>query len=70
MPAIELHGRAAAPGLAIGALHRLVERPSGRRSAGTPAAERAALAAAIEAADLDDVRRLHKLALREVGRWN
>ncbi len=47
MSPIELAGRSAAPGLMIGTVHRLEERTAGRRRAGSPVEERAALAAAI-----------------------
>lgn len=50
MPAIELTGRAAAPGLALGALYRLAERAGPRRVAGTPEEEAAALTTAIASA--------------------
>ncbi len=50
MSPIELAGRSAAPGLAIGTVYRLEDRASARRRSGSPADERAALAAAIAAA--------------------
>lgn len=45
MSALEIRGRAAAPGLAMGRVYRLAEPTVGRRSAGDAEAERAALAA-------------------------
>lgn len=50
MPAVELTGRPAAPGLALGSLHRLAERTGLSRAAGTPAEESAALTTAIATA--------------------
>ncbi|MGO4711793.1 phosphoenolpyruvate--protein phosphotransferase [Bradyrhizobium sp. 2TAF24] len=54
MPAtVELKGRAAAPGLAHGPVHRIVDVAELHRAADTPASERDALARAIEAATAD-----------------
>lgn len=54
MPAtVELRGRAAAPGLARGPVHRIVDIGNLRREAGTPSDERTALEKAIEAATAD-----------------
>ena len=57
MPRHELSGQPAAPGIAIGPLVRLGGEAHALRAAGTPAQERAALAAAIEAA-VDDLAAL------------
>lgn len=54
MPAtVELRGRAAAPGLARGPVHRIVDIADLRRQAGTPGDERSALERAIESATVD-----------------
>ena len=54
MPAtVELRGRAAAPGLARGPVHRIVDIADLRRQAGAPGDERIALIAAIETATAD-----------------
>ncbi|MEW6642303.1 MAG: phosphoenolpyruvate--protein phosphotransferase [Pseudomonadota bacterium] len=54
MPAtVELKGRAAAPGLAHGPVHRIVDVGELHRKAGTPADECDALVRAIEAATID-----------------
>lgn len=54
MPAtVELRGRTAAPGLARGPVHRIVDIADLRRQAGAPGDERAVLEAAIDAATAD-----------------
>ncbi|MBR1217443.1 phosphoenolpyruvate--protein phosphotransferase [Bradyrhizobium sp. U87765 SZCCT0131] len=54
MPAtVELKGRAAAPGLAHGPVHRIVDVGALHRKAGTPGDERDALVRAIEAATIN-----------------
>ena len=54
MPAtVEIQGRAAAPGLAYGPVHRIVDMSELRRRAGSRMQERTALEAAIDAATAD-----------------